>query len=198
MSYLRTPLEGVDEEIDRLYAADRETLGDVANYTRVFALRPDVYAAWQRLSASVKEGMDLRRYELATLAAARRLRSSYCGLAHGGVLRDRFYDAGTVERLATDHREAGLDPADVAVMDFAGKVAGDAPSITEEDVAELRRHGLADEEVFQVVLAAAARCFFSTVLDAVGAEPDARFRASVEPSLRAALTFGRDIAAAAD
>jgi hypothetical protein len=30
--------------------------------------------------------MDLRRYELATVAAARRLRSSYCTLAHGPVL----------------------------------------------------------------------------------------------------------------
>jgi hypothetical protein len=32
--------------------------------------------------------MDLRRYELATLAAARRLRSSYCCLAHGRVLAE--------------------------------------------------------------------------------------------------------------
>ena len=36
--------------------------------------------------------MDLRRYELATLAAARQLRSSYCCLAHAlGVRADAFY-----------------------------------------------------------------------------------------------------------
>jgi hypothetical protein len=34
--------------------------------------------------------MDLRRYELATLAAAMRLRSSYCALAHGKELAERF------------------------------------------------------------------------------------------------------------
>ena len=44
---------------------------------------PSVYAAWRQLNGAIKAGMDLRRYELATVAAARRLRSSYCMLAHG-------------------------------------------------------------------------------------------------------------------
>lgn len=39
--------------------------------------------------------MDPRRYELATIAAARRLHSSYCTLAHGSVLIDKFLDADT-------------------------------------------------------------------------------------------------------
>jgi hypothetical protein len=34
--------------------------------------------------------MDLRRYELATVAAAKRLRSSYYALAHGSVLAEQF------------------------------------------------------------------------------------------------------------
>src|SRR6266700_2090223 len=93
MSYLQTP----PDDDSAIFEADRAALGYVANYTKVFALRPEVYTAWQRLNGAIKEGMDLRRYELATLAAARRLGSSYCSLAHGKVLRDRFYDAGTVE-----------------------------------------------------------------------------------------------------
>jgi hypothetical protein len=45
-----------------------------------------------------------------------------------------------------------------------------------------------------VALAAAARCFFSTVLDATGTEPDAAYRTELEPDLRRALTVGRPIA----
>ena len=60
------------------------------NYEVAFAERPEVYDAWMQLNGSIKESMDLRRYELATLAAARRLRSSYCCLAHGTVLAERF------------------------------------------------------------------------------------------------------------
>ena len=42
------------------------------NYERAFAERPEVYAAWVQLNSAIKAGMDLRRYELATLAAASR------------------------------------------------------------------------------------------------------------------------------
>ena len=103
--------------------------------------------------------MELRRYELATLAAARALKSSYCGLAHGKVLRDKFFDASTVAAIASDHGSAGLSAQEVAVVNFAGKVAANANSITEADVAGLRGHGLDDADVFGVILAVGARCF---------------------------------------
>ena len=65
--------------------------GDGPNYARLFALRPEAYAGWESLNRAIRGGMDLRRYELVTLAAARRLGSSYCSMAHGTVLRDRFW-----------------------------------------------------------------------------------------------------------
>ena len=40
------------------------------NLERAFAERPEVYAGWMQLNGAIKAGMDLRRYELATLAAA--------------------------------------------------------------------------------------------------------------------------------
>lgn len=42
---------------------------------RAFSEQPKVFAAWKQLNGSIKAGMDPRRYELATLAAARRIRS---------------------------------------------------------------------------------------------------------------------------
>ena len=195
MSFLTTPADSTASgEVAELYAADRARQGYVANYTKVFALRPEVYRAWAGLNGAIKSGMDLRHYELATLAAARRLRSTYCALAHGTILRDKFFDAPTVQRIATDHRDAGLDATEVAIMDFADKVARDATAITAGDVDQLRAHGLSDVDVFQVALAAAARCFFSSVIDAVGAEPDSAYHVSVESELRRVLTVGRAIA----
>jgi uncharacterized peroxidase-related enzyme len=195
MSYLDTPADGTDDaDVQRLYEADRARQGYVANYTRIFALRPEVFDAWAQLNGSIKAGMDLRRYELATLAAARRLRSSYCSLAHGSVLRDKFYGPQSVARIAADHHEADLEPVDVAIMDFADKVAHNATAITEADIAALREYGLSDVDIFQVALAAAARCFFSTALDAVGAEPDHEYRISVDSELRQVLTVGRPVA----
>jgi uncharacterized peroxidase-related enzyme len=179
--------------IAKLYATDRTNLGYVANYTKIFAHRPAVYEAWQQLRAAITANTDPRRYELATLAAARSLRSSYCTLAHGKVLAQRFFDPASVRQIVTDHHSAGLDAVDVAVMDLAEKVARDANAVTQADVDHLRAVGLSDVEIFDVVTAAAARSFFSKVLEALGAEPDTSFD-TLEPNLRDALTVGRPVA----
>jgi alkylhydroperoxidase family enzyme len=161
------------------------------NFEKAFEPRPEVYAAWVQLNTAIKAGMDLRRYELATLAAARQLRSSYCCLAHGTVLAERFGEP--VPQIANDHRSAGLSETDVAVMDLAERVADDASSISEADLRRLGDHGLAQEDIMDVVLAAAARCFFSKTLDALGVLPDATYN-ELEPAMREALVVGRPIA----
>jgi alkylhydroperoxidase family enzyme len=161
--------------------------GEGTNFEQAFALRPEVFRAWQQLNGAIKASSDLRRYELATLAAARRLRSSYCALAHGKVLAEQFYDYEAVPKLPD-----GLDDADRAIMAFADKVVVDATAITDEDVDVLRAHGLSDEEIFDVVLAATARCFFSKTLDALGLQPDASY-SELPPSFTEPLTVGRPI-----
>jgi alkylhydroperoxidase family enzyme len=74
--------------------------------------------------------------------------------------------------IAEDYTAAQLGPADIAIMAFAEKVVRDASAITGADVQALRDHGLSDGDIFDVAAAAATRCFFSKLRDAVGAEPD--------------------------
>jgi alkylhydroperoxidase family enzyme len=161
------------------------------NYERAFDARPDVYAAWGELLGAIKANMDLRRYELATLAAAQRLRSSYCSLAHGKVLLEQFGEP--VLQIATDRSAAGLDEVDLAVMDLAERVVDDATSITDADRQRLRTLGLSDEEIMDVILTAAVRSFWTKTLDALGVQPDASY-AEMEPELREVLVVGRPIA----
>jgi alkylhydroperoxidase family enzyme len=161
------------------------------NYERAFEGRPDVYAAWGGLLGAIKANMDLRRYELATLAAARRLRSSYCSLAHGKVLIEQFGEP--VLQIATDRSAAGLDDIDLAVMDLAERVVDDATSIDDADLQRLRDLGLSDEEIMDVVLTAAVRSFWTKTLDALGVQPDASY-SELEPELREVLVVGRPIA----
>jgi len=187
------PEEQASGAIAEMYATDEEAFGYLPNFTRAFSLRPAAYAAWRQLNGAVKSSMDLRRYELVTVAVARRLRSSYCTLAHGTVLIDRFLDADSVTAVVADHRTAGLSATDVAVMDLAEKVADDATAVHHADIERLRSVGLSDAEIVDVVLAAAARCFFSKTLEALGVEPDAKY-ADLDPAVRDVLTVGRAIA----
>ena len=161
----------------------------MTNYERAFAEHEDVYAAWVQLNTAIKSHMDLRRYELATFAAAQRLKSSYCSLAHGSVLIDKFGEP--VEQIARDRESAGLSEVDLAVMALAEQVVDDATSL---DTQPLRDLGLSEAEVMDVVLAASARCFFSKTLDGVGALPDASY-AQLDPELLDVLVVGKPIAA---
>ncbi len=176
-----------------MYQRDREAYGELPNFTRAFSPRPGVYAAWRQLNEAIKANMELRRYELATLAAARRIGSSYCTLAHGAILIDKFLEPDMLRALVDDYRTADLDPADLAVIELAEKTAQDATSVTQADIDRLRTLGLKDGDILDVVLTAAARCFFSKTLDALGAQPDAKYSA-LEPGLRDTLTVGRPIA----
>ncbi len=90
--------------------------------------------------------------------------------------------AEQTEAVARDFRSAGLSSVEVALLSFAEKVVTQADHMRQEDVDALRAEGLSDEEILDVATAAAARCFFSKVLDAVGAEPEARYLSDAPPT----------------
>lgn len=198
MGFVRpTPEHEADERVVEMFDQDRAVWGFVPNFTTTFALRPELYRAWQQLNVTIRSSMDRRRYELATTAAAAALRCSYCTLAHGRVLAEQFLPVEAVVQLITDRGAAPLDAVERAVVGLAEKVALRADQVHHGDIDELRALGLTDEEIFDVILAAAARCFFAKALDATGTEPDAAFR-QLAPELVEVLAVGRAIAATED
>ena len=158
--------------VREMYRQVQGQLGYVPNWAQAFSLRPGVRDGWTALLRCIRSNLPMRTYELVTLAAARALRSSYCALAHGSVLADTVFDASTVTAIATGAPTAPLEPRERAAMAFAEKVARSANQIT---------------------AAAAARCFFSKLLDALGVEADSTFN-DLDPALRRALTVGRPVA----
>jgi uncharacterized peroxidase-related enzyme len=179
--------------VREMYQNVHERMGRIPNWAQAFSVRPGVMDGWTALLRSIQSNLSMRSYELATLAAARALKSSYCSLAHGSVLADKVFDAAVVTAIMTDAQDAPLEPRERAMMAFAEKVVLHADRVSAADVDALRSHGYRDEEIFDLAAAAAARCFFSKLLDALGVQPDAQFH-DLEPALREALTVGRPIA----
>jgi uncharacterized peroxidase-related enzyme len=183
----------VEGDVAEWYRRQRDAWGYLPNYAPAFATRPEVAEAWNTLNNAIRRPMDRRRYELATIAAARAYRSTYCVAAHCKFLRDDCDDEAAMRAVA-DPSGAGLDAVDRAVVGFATQVAEDASSITADDVQRLRDHGLDDAGIVDVVLAAAARGFFTKVLDALGVQADPQLGATFDPDVRHQVTVGRPIA----
>lgn len=188
------PRGGRHGRVGGVLQQQRSAWGFLPNFAEAFSTRPEVATAWSLLNKTVREGMDRRRFEIATIGAARALRPTYCTAAHSKFLRDECGDEFTVIALAEDPSGDGLDEQDRAVYKFAGQVARDAASIQQHDVDALRELGLTDADVADVVFAAAARSFFTRVLDGLGAQLDVQTAETFTPKVLASLVVGRPVA----
>ena len=170
MSVIRTPEPSeATGEVAAIYAEDIEDLGYVPSYTRVMAVNPEALRAFENLVRAIVPQLGKRRYELITLAAAQALQSEHCRLAHGRKTLD-IMDEDELERIARDYRDAGLPEEEVALMDYAVRVATDTGSLTDADTLRLRELGYSDREIVDITLAAAARSYYSRAIRALGAD----------------------------
>lgn len=195
---MTTFLEPIDEStaptaVAEYFATQRVLWGFLPNYAQCFAARPDIANAWASLNGAIRGGMDRRRYEIATIAAARQRRSTYCTIAHASFLRDACSDEATVRAIAMDPTGSLLDDTDRLIYRFAGKVAADPASVTQQDVDDLRAVGLGDDDIANIVYAVAARLFFASVLDGLGAQLDPETADTFDADVRNALVVGRPI-----
>jgi len=187
----QTPEDAASPATREYFDSQRAAWGFLPNYVQCFAGRPDVASAWGALGVTIRDGMDRRRFEIATIAAARWFGSTYCTVAHAAFLRDVCGDEDAVRSIAADPTGAGLPEVDAAVFAFATKVAANASSVEQTDVDKLRALGLGDRDVADVVYAVAARAFFTTVIESLGARLDAETAQRFDPDLLAAMVVGR-------
>jgi uncharacterized peroxidase-related enzyme len=181
--------EQAENLVEEQYLAAQKSMGYVPNYIKTFSLHPEVYDAWTKLIGAIRSKMRLRRYELVTFAAAIKLECTYCMLAHGAILRKNFFSADQLIAMVKDFHNAGLPLEEVELMSFAQKIIDNAHQVNEHDLDELRKQGLTDDEILDVVLACTARSFFSKTLDALDAKPDDIYL-DLEPELIQVLALG--------
>jgi len=118
--------------------------------------RPEVMARWGRLLAEIRRPVDDRRFELVTLAVAHELRHTPGSLAHGNNLAE-IIGTDQVVAIANGEKATALTEAELAIVEFARKIAKDASAITADEVDTLKEdHGLSDEDVFDVAAIASA------------------------------------------
>jgi len=195
MAFIRTiPEAEASGKLKQLYDQKAAEKGYVPDHLKAISLRPEAVEAWEHLLASTRSNLDSRRYGLVTIAVASALKCTYCMVYHAGMLRSTLFSDDELLLIVRDFHTAHLSPSEVAMMEYAQKTALHAHEVSPEDISNLRRHGFSDEEILDIALAAAARCFFGKFLDAVGAEPTHE-AAQLPTRLRKELAVGRPLRA---
>jgi uncharacterized peroxidase-related enzyme len=185
------PASSISDEVRAMYARQEAHWGFVPNYAKVFCHRPEIMGLWAQLQVGIKRHMTKRRFELITFVSAMALRSTLCSLAHGRALTE-FIPEDHVLALARGEVPPSLSPAEGAMVAFARKVARDASCVEAGDVAALKELGFTDGEVFDIAAAAAARAFWTKLVEGLGVEAEPPFRA-MSAAFTDALAVGRPI-----
>lgn len=91
---------------------------------------------------------------------------TFCTSSHSAASRHLFRDEpGVVDAVLADYRTAPIGEKLRALIAIAGKVQQNGRLVTDDDVAEARRHGATDREIHDAVLIAAAFSMFNRYVD---------------------------------
>lgn len=182
-------------EVQALYDEDLTKDGYVWNASRLWAHRPE---AWDQLFALMDTafkptGLTVRQRGILVLAAVSTMGDSYCSMAWGKKLSG-WEDPALATAVLTG-TDDGLSEQEQAMARWARQVARDPNAVTPADTAALRDTGLSDSQIFGITLFVALRLAFSTVNDALGAQPDPQLAAALPAGVAAAVTYGRPVSA---
>lgn len=89
---------------------------------------------------------------------------------HGAALRRVTKDDELVRQLKEDFRQADLEPADRAMLEYAVKLARRPEEVEREDVEELRRQGFGDAAILDVAQVSAYYAYVNRLALGLGVE----------------------------
>ncbi len=183
----------ISPQAQALYDEDVKETGYVWNVSRLWAYQPDtVERLFGLMSQAFKpSGLEFRQRGILVTAAASTLGDSYCSLAWGGKLSaasDSALAAGVL-----DGTDTGLSDQEKAMASWTRKIVKDPNATTPADVQELRDAGITDSQIFAITAFVALRLAFSTINDALGANPDAQLVESLPSAVTQSVTYGRPV-----
>ena len=183
-------------QADAVYDAARESDGYVGNFTRLWCWRPDLFRSFVDLRLALMGATTLSDREVAIVVTATvsAMGDSYCSLAWGSKLAKLAGDE-TAAGVIAGRLPADLSARETALAEWCRTVVRDPMATTPEQVASLRDAGFDDREVFDATLLRGLRLAFSTVNDALGAQPDHQLADERPGTGQDAVTFGRPAAA---
>ncbi|MPR09916.1 carboxymuconolactone decarboxylase family protein [Microvirga tunisiensis] len=193
--FLRT----IEEEqatgrVAEIYERQKAQLGLVMDAAKCFTARPDLLPIYTDFSDRIRAGfsLGLREWRLITLIAAKHIPSTYCSHVYGKQLIDDLGSKEAVLAVQRDFRTAGLSDRDVEMLAYAQKIAQDASRISHADIDRLHAVGFSDQQICDIALCAAFRCFVSRFFDATGAGTEAVF-IDDDTEFRTSMSVGRSL-----
>ena len=143
----------LDDDLKAIWAKCVEKLGFVPNVFATYSLKPQRLRHFMQMYNEImlsKSGLSKLEREMVAVVVSSANRCYYCLVAHGAAVRQLSGDPELGEMMALNYRVAKLDPRQRAMLDFTWKMTVTPYLIDDADRNELRRHGLTNEDLFDL------------------------------------------------
>jgi uncharacterized peroxidase-related enzyme len=162
---------------DRILAV-QEKSGFVPNVFLTLAYRPDEFRAFFAYHDALMDkdsGLTKAEREMIVVATSSANQCHYCVVAHGAILRIRAKNPQIADQIAINYRKADITPRQKAMLDFAMKVSRAAEEISEQDFADVSRHGFSDDDIWDIAAISAFFALSNRIANVTGMRPNDEF-----------------------
>jgi uncharacterized peroxidase-related enzyme len=146
--------EELPAELRERFDAVEEKSGFLPNVFAALSWRPAEATAFFAMHDALMDketpGLSKADREVIVVATSAANDCLYCVVAHGAIARVRARDPYLADQVAVDWRKAPLSPRMHAVLDVAVRLAIEPAAVTAQDLADLREHGLTEDDVWDV------------------------------------------------
>ena len=166
-----------DDIRDRILAV-QEKSGFVPNVFLTLAYRPDEFRAFFAYHDALMDkdsGLTKAEREMIVVATSSANQCHYCVVAHGAILRIRAKNPQIADQIAINYRKADITPRQRAMLDFAMKVSRAAEEISEQDFADVSRHGFSDDDIWDIAAISAFFALSNRMANVTGMRPNDEF-----------------------
>ena len=171
-------LNSLPDDIQAMILAVQEKAGFVPNVFLAMAHRPDelrAFFAYHDVLMEKEGGLTKAEREMIVVATSAANGCLYCVMAHGAVLRIRAKNPLLADQVAVNHRKADITPRQMAMLDFALKVALESAAVTDGDYDTLRGHGFSDDDIWDIAAITAFFAMSNRLANALSIRPNDEF-----------------------
>jgi len=147
-------LDSMPDDVRARIEAVQEKAGFVPNVFLALAFRPDEFRAFFNYhdALMLREDCALTKAEreMIVVATSGANDCHYCVIAHGAILRIYAKNPYISDQLAINYRKADITPRQLAMLDFAVKVAMEPMKIDERDHQQLHDAGFDQDTIWDI------------------------------------------------
>jgi len=167
-----------DDVRQRIEEVDSKA-GFIPNVFVALAQRPPEFRAFfdYHDALMLKETGSLSKAdrEMIVVATSAANNCHYCVIAHGALLRIYSKKPLLADQVAINYRRAAIGAREMAMLDYAMKVALDSAQIDASDKVTLTAHGFSDEDVWDIASISAFFAMSNRLANAPDIPPNDEF-----------------------